>query len=198
MSKEQILIAAAQIFRSKGFHAASMRDIAAAVDLQKPSLYHHFLSKQEILFELLNYALDLLIERMKDVVSQPLPAEEKLSTAIHTCLEFLTDHADLAGVLLLEYRSLEPELRARHILRRDQFEDLWFTILKEGIDNGVFSIENPVLTTRAILGVLNWTTTWYHPGGALTTQQISSLYIRLFLNGLSMKIQEKETQEKDN
>ena len=60
MTKEEILDAAAQIFRLKGYHATSMQDIAGAVNLQKASLYHHVSSKQEILLELLDQALELL------------------------------------------------------------------------------------------------------------------------------------------
>ena len=64
MTREDILEAAAQVFRQKGFHGASMSDIAAAVSLQKASLYHHVSSKQEILLELLERALELLLERI--------------------------------------------------------------------------------------------------------------------------------------
>ena len=69
MTRDEILEAAAQIFREKGFHAASMQDIAEAVNLQKASLYHHVASKQEILLALLDRALDLLIERMQQVMA---------------------------------------------------------------------------------------------------------------------------------
>jgi AcrR family transcriptional regulator len=60
MTRDEILLAAAQIFSQKGFHATSMQDIAQAVNLQKASLYHHVTSKQEILVEVLDRALDLL------------------------------------------------------------------------------------------------------------------------------------------
>ena len=57
MTREDILEAAAQVFRQKGFHGASMKDIADAVNLQKASLYHHVSSKQEILLSILDRAL---------------------------------------------------------------------------------------------------------------------------------------------
>ena len=70
MTREDILEAAAQVFRQKGFHGASMNDIADAVDLKKASLYHHVTSKQEILFELLDRALQLLLERISAITVQ--------------------------------------------------------------------------------------------------------------------------------
>ncbi len=69
VTREDILEAAAQIFRRKGYHATSMQDIARAVRLQKASLYHHVSSKQDILVALLDRALDLLIAAMQEVLA---------------------------------------------------------------------------------------------------------------------------------
>ena len=121
MTRDEILEAAAQIFREKGFHAASMQDIALAVNLQKASLYHHVSSKQEILLALLDRALDLLIEHIEQVISQPLSPDEKLRQAMRVYLEVMLENRDLAAVLLLEHRSLEPQYHARHTPRRDRF-----------------------------------------------------------------------------
>ena len=82
MTRDKILEAAAQIFSEKGFHAASMQDIAKSVNLQKASLYHHVSSKQEILLELLDQALDILIERIGEVASQPDPPETLCATSV--------------------------------------------------------------------------------------------------------------------
>src|SRR3989339_317193 len=109
MNKEIILEAAAQIIRQKGFHATSMQDIADAVNLQKASLYHHVSSKQEILLVLLDQALDMLTERLRLVIQEDLPADEKLRQAMKTFLQILTEHSDLVSVLLLEHRSLDAE-----------------------------------------------------------------------------------------
>ena len=78
MTRDEILEAAAQIFREKGFHAASMQDIAEAVNLQKASLYYHVTSKQEILLDLLDRALDLLIQIIEPVTCSALPPDQKV------------------------------------------------------------------------------------------------------------------------
>jgi AcrR family transcriptional regulator len=184
MNREQILEAAAQIISQKGFHAASMQDIAEAVNLQKASLYHHISSKQEILFALLDQALDLLIERISKIFAQELSADEKLCQGMRVYLGSLAEHADLAVVLLLEHRSLEPEYRDRHISRRDRFEGLWRDLVREGITKGIFRETDPALTARALLGIMNWTITWYHPDGPLPVEAISDQFASLFLDGL--------------
>jgi AcrR family transcriptional regulator len=184
MTRDEILEAAAQIFSHKGFHAASMQDIAQAVNLQKASLYYHVSSKQEILLDLLDRALDLLIERMQKVMAQPLPADHKLRLAIRTYMDVIMENRDLASVLLLEHRSLEPELHDRHIPRRDRFEKLWRDLIQEGLEQGVFCCCEPTQTARAILGVMNWTITWFSPHGQLTPEEIADQYANLFLRGL--------------
>lgn len=192
MTREKILEAAAQIFSEKGFHAASMQEIASAVNLQKASLYHHISSKQEILLELLDLALDLLIERIGEVVAQSGPPEEKLPQAMRVYLQTLTDHRGLAAVLLFEHRSLDDDLKSRHLPRRDRFESLWRDLIQEGEKAGVFDCDDPALATRALLGVLNWTITWYRSDGSFAAQEIADQYADLFLKGLLIR-EGKET-----
>jgi AcrR family transcriptional regulator len=187
MTKDEILSAAAQIISQKGFHAASMQDIAQAVNLQKASLYHHISSKQDILLALLDRALDLLIEHIEQVVQQPLPADQKLRLAMIEYLQAMLEQRDLASVLLLEYRSLEPQYHSRHIPRRDRFERLWRDMLQEGIEQGIFNCTDPAFASRSLLGVMNWTITWYHPGGSLSPAEIAEQTADLFFDGLLVR-----------
>jgi len=184
VTREDILAVAAQIFRRKGFHATSMQDIARAVHLQKASLYHHVSSKQEILLALLARALDLRIASMQEVVSQPLSPEEKLRQAIRAYTTTLAEHRDLAAVLLLEFRFLDPDLKARHIRRRDEFERLWREVVKEGVRTGDFQVDDVALAVRAILGMVNWLVMWYRPDGPLPTEVIAHQFAELALEGL--------------
>lgn len=185
MQRSDILQAAAQIFGKKGYHAASMQDIATAVHLQKASLYHHVDSKQEILLAILDKTLDLLIADLEAVVDRNLPAQEKLRLAIQAYVGRLTEDADLAAVLLLEYRSVEPDLRAQQVTRRDRFEGLWRQILREGIQSGAFRRVDGSIATLALLGIQNWMITWYREGGRLTPRELSQQFYELLMYGLS-------------
>ena len=185
MTRDDILEAAAQVFRQKGFHGASMADIAEAVNLQKASLYHHVSSKQEILFEILDRALELLLERISPIAHMEVPADERLCRMIKEYLQILAENTDLSAVLLFEHRSLEGRQHARHLPNRDKFESLWREVLADGVRSRQFVCDDVPLTARAILGILNWTITWYRPNGQLTVQQIADQYSNLLLNGLS-------------
>jgi AcrR family transcriptional regulator len=192
MTRDEILEAAAQIFRQKGYHAASMQEIADAVKLQKASLYHHVNSKQDILLALLDRALDLLIEGMEKVLAMDLAPEEKLRQAMLVYLQIMLEERDLSSVLLLEYRSLEPEYRQRHIRRRDQYESLWRNLLVEGAEQGVFVVSDVALVSRFLLGVMNWTITWYREDGPLTPAQLAQECANLFVLGLKRRKSEDD------
>lgn len=184
MTREDILEAAAQVFRQKGFHGASMKDIAEAVSLQKASLYHHVSSKQEILLSILDRALELLLDKISTISNQDLSADQKLRMMIREYLQIIAENIDLATVLLFEHRALDRKQHARHIPYRDQFEALWRDVIAEGTRTKLFKCDNPALATRALFGTLNWTITWYRPDGSLTIEQIADQYSDLLLNGL--------------
>lgn len=185
MTRDDILDAAAQVFRKKGFHGASMADIAETVQLQKASLYHHVSSKQEILLALLDRALEMLFEQIDLIAKQPLPADEKLRQMVQVYLRLLAENSDLSSVLLFEHRSLEPAQHKRHIPNRDRFESLWRDVLDDGVHSGLFNCPDPAIAVRALMGIMNWTLTWYRPDGAQSIEQIADQYSGLLLNGLT-------------
>lgn len=187
MSRKDILEAAAQIISVKGFHGTSMQDIAEAVDLRKSSLYHHISSKQEILVELLDTALDMLIEELERVVSQPVSPEEKFRLAMRSYINTLAENLDLSTVLILEHRSLEPKYRRRHIPKRDKYETLWRRIIEEGVANKTFISADPLLDVKFVLGVANWTIMWYIPSGTYPADQIADRSTDMLLSGLKIR-----------
>jgi len=187
MTRDDILDAAAQVIRKKGFHAASMADIAKAVNLQKASLYHHVSSKQEILLELLDRALGMLSDRIIPIVDQPIPPNEKLRRIICVYLQSLAENPDLSSVLLFEHRSLDKKSHARHVPNRDRFEELWRKVIREGVRTKLFVCSDVGLAVRGLMGTLNWVLTWYRPDGSLSIETIADYYTNLFFNGLLKK-----------
>jgi AcrR family transcriptional regulator len=124
---------------------------------------------------------------MQQVLAQPLTPDEKIRQAMCAYLQAMLEHRDLAAVLLLEHRSLEPQYQARHMPRRDRFERLWRDLITEGHDQGIFACTDSSLASRFVLGVLNWTITWYRPDGKLSPADIAEQFADLFLQGLMVR-----------
>lgn len=184
MTRDDILDAAAQVFRQRGFHGASMSAIADAVNLQKASLYHHVTSKQEILLALLDRALGMLTEHISVIASQSVPADQKLRQMIRAYLSALAENGDLTAVLLFEHRSLDKKSHARHVPQRDKFESLWHDVLNEGVRAKIFDCKDTGMAVRALMGVMNWTLTWYRPDGDKSIEKIADGYADLMFHGL--------------
>jgi TetR/AcrR family transcriptional regulator, cholesterol catabolism regulator len=184
MTREDILDAAAQVFRQKGYSGASMADIASLVNVQKASLYHHVSSKQEILLALLDRALEMLTKRIAPIANKSIPADEKLRLMIRVYLKSLAENPDLSSVLLFEHRSLDRKSHARHVPNRDQFENLWQSVFIEGVHSKLFACQDYRLAVRGLMGTLNWTLTWYRPDGQLSIEKIADQYADMLFNGL--------------
>jgi TetR/AcrR family transcriptional regulator, cholesterol catabolism regulator len=184
VTRDDVLDAAAQVFRQKGFHGASMSDIAETLDVQKASLYHHVASKQEILLALLERALGMLTEHISAISKQTFSPDQKLRLMIRGYLTGLAENADLTSVLLFEHRSLDKKSHAHHVPYRDKFEKLWRDVLNEGVELKVFELKDTGLAVRAIMGTLNWTLTWYHPDGPKSIEQIADEYSDFILKGM--------------
>jgi hypothetical protein len=73
------------------------------------------------------------------------------------------------------------------MINRDRFEQIWRDLVQEGIDQGVFNCADPALVSRSLLGVMNWTITWYRPEGRLLPAEIAQQFADLFLDGLMVR-----------
>ena len=185
MQRGDIIQAAAQIFRLKGYHATSMQDIADAVHLQKASLYHHVESKQDILISILDQALDLMIADLEHVLASTASPTERLREAVRGYVSYLVEQGDLAAVLIFEHRSLDVSRRKAHLGRRDRFEALWRLLLTEGVQAGSFRQMDVPIVASSLLSVMNGMLGWYKKDGRLKPVQIADAISDVFLQGIA-------------
>lgn len=183
----EIIESAARIFREKGYHAASMQDIAHAVGLLKGSLYHHISSKQQLLLEILESGMRTAIGAIEEIAFADLPPADKLRLAITRHIELIAGNLDQATVSIIEARALKPEQRQRVLAQRDRFEGLFRHILQEGIDAGVFRPADSTLITFALMGMHNWLILWYREDGRRSPKEIAAIFADTVLNGLLVR-----------
>lgn len=188
----EIIRAAAKIFRQKGYHGASMRDIASAVGLLKGSLYHHISSKQDLLMAICVDGMATAIDPLEEIAASDLPPITKLTQAIATHIQVITEHLDEAAVFLREGHHLAPESRQAFIAERDRFEKIFQQIIQEGIDAGQLRPVDIPIVINAILGINNWLVQWYDENGRLSAAEIGAIFIDLILHGLQAEAPAKK------
>jgi len=181
-----ILKSAAAAFRRRGFHGASVDEIASALEMTKGNLYYYFKNKEEILFACHEYSLDKLLVLMDEVQAEDTTPEEKLRKLMLAFVHLILD--DLHGTALtLDPEALSPPLLKRVIAKRDQFDHGIRTIIQEGIDEGVFRPGDPKMIEFAMMGAVNWISKWFDPAGEQTSDQIGDAFADYLVGGLLKK-----------
>ncbi len=186
VSREDVLAAAARVFRLHGYHGATMQLIGAELGLRQSSLYHYFPSKHTLLITLLNEGLDRLTRVVLVAAHPDLPADLRLDRAIHAYLHCVADFPDVALVTILEARAVfeNPEERPVYIARRDALESLFAAIISAGVKQGVFRPIDTSIVVKMLFSVHNWFVVWYRPDGRLPVEAISHIISQFFLAAL--------------
>lgn len=182
-TKERILEEAAKLFTEKGYEATSVQDIAQALGLSKAALYHHFRSKEEILYEISLKALRGLVRAGEEAMAHPDP-EEALLRFMEAHARYFEENYPFFVTMLQGIKSLSPENRAATNELRDRHEANLRNILRRGVETGAFRPVDVALAGRAVLSLLNWMIRWFRPGGPKRAVEFARAYHDLVLRGL--------------
>jgi len=180
----EIYSTAEQFFRQKGYLATNMREIADTLGVQGASLYSHIGSKEEILWTVANRAADEFFAALAPVVATTETAPLKLRRAIVAHVGVIARNLDAAAVYLNEWRHLGPRRRAQFAKRRDDYEALFRTMIRDGLEAGAFAPVDEKFASLVVLSALNWTHQWYKPNGPMSAEEVGEKIADLLLNGL--------------
>jgi AcrR family transcriptional regulator len=175
---------AAQLFRDRGYDATSVSDVARALGMTKAGLYHHFDSKEALLFEIVMYGL----ERVRDEVILPVRAikdpEERLRQLVTRHARIATRAQGAVTELNDEIRALPPAARRQVEQRMRVYVDLIRDTLVELKAAGRLREVDPTVATFSLLGMILWLPRWFRQGGRLTQDAVANELARFALGGL--------------
>jgi TetR/AcrR family transcriptional regulator, cholesterol catabolism regulator len=184
--RREICRTAARVFYEKGFDGASMQDIAKAVGLTKAGLYHHIGSKDQLLYEIQNYGMDILEETVLRKVRAIADPRERLRQTIRGHIDLIVRARDWElTVILHENRSLKGALRKKiNVRKRAYIHFLEETIRRLEEQSGREGLIEPRLAAFAALGMINWLYQWYHAEGQIKQAELADAYTDFFFRGL--------------
>ncbi len=185
-SRQEILRTAARLFQQRGYDATSMNDVAASLKLSKGGLYHHFQSKDEILFEIMNHAMEITQERVINPVRVIADPEERLRALIRLHIEVVLSPRDREiTVMLHENHPLPPALRKRINARKKDYIHFLENLMEEvQRSRHVKGKVGPHAAAFALLGMINWIYQWHKPEGELQAQHLVPQFTDLIFGGI--------------
>ncbi len=178
----EVMAAAAKVFRAKGYHAASLEDVADEVGMLKGSLYNYISSKEELLFSVVRPPAEQLLARTRELAASDIPTPEKVVALARVHAGVLAEHFVYASVYVHEVAGLGryPEWAAMD----HEYVELVRSVLADGVADGSLRTDLDIRTSgHVLIGSLNWLTRWWDPDGPESAVTVADRITGLFLDG---------------
>jgi len=183
VKREAVIRAAAREFNRKGYHNTSLDDIAARLEVTKPTVYYYVTSKEQLLFQCFVAGVAQIRAAFHDVRHLEVPARERLNAVLRhygqaVASEFgwcmvRAEDQDLSPAMSRHIKALKSEID--HGIRR---------LIREGVQDGSIQPCDPKMTAFALAGALNWIAHWYRDNQALKPADIAQAFVDIFDHGL--------------
>lgn len=180
-TSELIIKTSLALFAEKTYAGTSMREIAAAVGVKPASLYNHYASKEDILWEIVQRAWAVLNGMQAEAASNTHSTPERFRTFVRTHTRFHAQEPQLAQITNLLFGSLGRRRYRQVVKMRSDYERTLRDLLRSGRAEGAFNVPDERVTSFAILEVGMGVARWFHEGRGLTLEQLCDVHEALAL-----------------
>jgi TetR/AcrR family transcriptional regulator, cholesterol catabolism regulator len=180
--RERILQEAVPLFAEHGFQGVSIDTIAKQLNVTKPFIYTYFENKHALLEAIYERAIESLLDGVDQVFAVERPAQDQLKALVEYYVLENLKSASLTSIFLTEEKHLSEQSQQRVREKHHVFDNKLVKLLKKGVKEGVFVVDDPMLASFAISGMVRWVHRWYSPGGRLKPEQIAARLAKLALN----------------
>jgi AcrR family transcriptional regulator len=182
--REAVLSTAVRFFNTKGFHATSLDDVALALNVTKPTIYHYFANKDEVLFECVRRGLDSIRESATTAAAHGGTGGERLRIMLLDYAMVMTKDFGIC-VSRTQDVQLAPDSRARFRALKREIDTIIRNVIEEGVADGSIVTDDPRLATFTVTGALNWIAYWYDPKGKMPARAVAEGTVATLMAGLA-------------
>src|SRR5215475_11442490 len=183
LKRDAVILAAAREFNRKGYHNTSLDDIAARLEVTKPTVYYYVTNKEQLLFQCFVAGVERIRAAFRDARRMEVPARERLNAVLRRYGEAVASEFGWCMVRA-EEQDLSPAM-SRHIKAlKSEIDQGIRRLIREGIQDGSIHPCDPKMTAFALAGALNWIAHWYRENQSMTGAQIADAFVTIFENGL--------------
>lgn len=181
---DRILLQAAQLFTERGYGETTMADIAAASDLAKPTLYHHFRSKEEMLLAIHDRLFEWLMQNAASRRERGLTPLEAVEDLIRSSVRFMTKYGSWVGLFFESPSTPSAEVRAGVLQQQREYQTIVRETLSRAIRSGDLREADERLVVVGFFGILNWIGIWYDSSRSMEPTEVEEFVVRLLMDGL--------------
>ncbi|MBS0387173.1 MAG: TetR family transcriptional regulator [Proteobacteria bacterium] len=183
LKRDAVIRAAARAFNARGYHNTSLDDIAATLEVTKPTLYYYVANKEQLLFECFCAGIEPVRAAFRDARAGGADARTRLRAAL---LRYAQAIASDFGWCMVraEDQDLSDSMRAHVKALKSEIDQAMRRLLREGLADGSIGACDPKMTAFALAGALNWIAHWYRDDQSQSAAQIAAAFVALFENGL--------------
>lgn len=181
--RDAVLRTAARLFTVHGYHGTSLDLVAEELEITRPTVYYYFKNKDEILFECVRMALEMIKEAAQEVTARGGTAAEQLVAVMHKYAEVVTMEFGMCLVLVGDV-PLPADSRAKLRKLQSNLDLMIRSLITKAMEQGSFAARDAKLAAFTIAGALNSISRWYRPDGPLTQREISEHVVALLMQGL--------------
>jgi AcrR family transcriptional regulator len=187
-ARTRVLDAAVELFARQGYDGTSVSEVIARAGVAKGGFYHHFASKEELLYEVYGDLIGRQLAALDAIVAEDLGPAETLRALIGDLVESTAASAERALVFWRELHRLDDERTAAYRRARRRYHDTVIKLIRDGQASGVFdAVASPETVTFTIFGVINELPLWYRPHGRKRPAQIAGELADFVLAGLGCR-----------
>ena len=183
VKREAVIRAAAHAFNLKGYHNTSLDDIAAALEVTKPTVYYYVTNKEQLLFECFVAGIEQIRAGFREAKSLEVPARERLNVVLRNYAKAMASEFGWCMVRV-EEQDLSPDMSSHIKAMKSEIDQGIRRLIREGVQDGSIHPCDPKMTAFALAGSLNWIAHWYRENQSMTGAQIADAFITVFDNGL--------------
>ena len=185
---KKILVIASEIFAKKGYEATSVREIALKAGLNKATIYHYFSSKEEILFKIMDNAMEEALKNLEAILSEDSDALEKFENVLKFYSKYYVSKQAELSLLVNELNSLKHEYKTLLTEKEKKYVDLMKSVLYELKKKGVLKEELPItVIVFTFFSIIHYTVKWYEPSGKIKVDELSEYFVEIFTKGILKK-----------
>jgi AcrR family transcriptional regulator len=181
--RRQIIAEAVRLFATVGYHRTSMDQIARAAELAKPSLYHYFRSKEDILNGIYMELQEKFEPAFAEAAQAPT-ASERITAALVAIMDMMDTAPGYLRVFFEYQEELTGSNKLSQAARRQSTFDFFRTVTEAGIDSGEFKAVDSSIFAAACLGLSSTAYQWYRPHGRRTAADIARNFAAFLLAGV--------------